>query len=101
MPPELTFDGETPKDRQAIFSTFDLNLSAIESKNEMYLVLLQHAALMHPDSIGKSELYDAGVEKNSAFDSHDFEIEVKKPLCYILRLIKKSQCIELYSFFYC
>ncbi len=78
MLPESTFGGETPKHRQVIFSTFDINLSAIETRNKIYLVLLQHAALMHPDAIGKTELYNVGIEKNSTFDRDDFEIEVKK-----------------------
>jgi hypothetical protein len=63
LPPELTFDGETPTLRQAIFTTFDFNLEAIKKKNPLFLKILRHGALLHPDNITTEVLYDMCFEK--------------------------------------
>jgi hypothetical protein len=58
LPPELTFDGLTPKDQQALFKTYDINVKAIQSEDSSFLELMRHAALMDPDVITKPVLYE-------------------------------------------
>jgi len=80
LPPELIFDGETPKTRQAIFTTYSLNIQSVQDTDPDFIKVLYFSALMQPDAILKEELYGMVSRVCVEFPNKksDFESEVKK-----------------------
>lgn len=80
MPPELTCDGETPEARQAVMTTYNMNIEAIAKRNQSFLELLRYAALMDPDDIGQQELYTAYSKHDPLFAKNEYRREFQQEI---------------------